>query len=975
MKLDIFMAVPGLPFDGDTIYKGSLGGSESAGAYMARELARIGHRVTMFSNCEKEGTFEKVCYIPISNFQNAASLVPHDVCIVQRSPQLFATTKASKLNILWQHDLALKREEQNFRGSLWNIDGVFVLSKFMAEQYKEVFGVDSPTVHVTRNGIDLEMFKAVKNIARNRKRLFYAARPERGLDVLLEKIMPCLWAIDPEITLAVAGYSNDVGHLAPFYEHCNQLIAQSKGRVVNLGALSKSELYAQLAAAAVYAYPTPSAINANFAEVSCILAMEAQACGTPVVTSSRGALPETVYGGILVDGDVKSEEYVDNFADSVLRAMDGDVHRELSDKGKIRAATLDWSGVAHDWAGYFEAKICENNDSAERLAVHFVKRSDVDAVDQLLTHAAFKDGQFKAELIQHLSEQYAFTENEDVYNEHYRAHGEDTLKQLAAHPVEAYRERVINNTEPRFQYVEKFIKSKGINTVLDYGCGHGWMPVYLHNRTGISVHGVDVDPGAIEWCSKFSDAFATERSALSFSSGLDTAPMPANSVATHYDCVICSEVLEHVLDPLALITKLERYVRPGGYVLFTVPYGPAEYATPHWYNFRNHLREWDLHDLHDIFGMRKDFAVGAVFSHNNEITKEPVGCWVGVYEVTGKEGPIGSIDWDRKLALQRPMQTVSLNIMAGPGSGEQIRWMLNSVKDVANEIVIADTGMTPQDIQATSGFAIKRVAAPDPKVAGFETPRNIGLELCTMDWILWLDTDEKMLESFNVFKYLRDNSFNGYGIRQHHFAADTTFTPDMPVRLFRRNPRNGKKLKWVGMIHEHPELGVNEGPGDVIIVSDINIAHTGYLVESGRRQRFARNFPLLMADVEKYPDRTLQKHFIMRDKVQISAHKLQSNGGIVTTDIEKDCRDVVDLYRKYFCGKHVFMSVDSQHWYSEALKILGEGFEVSMSFTVAHATAPSEPARATRYACKEDFTKDLMAKVDGQIDPLLHRYF
>ena len=98
--LNIVLYVNGMNFDGNTLKEKSLGGSETAGLCMARELAKRGHRVTMFSNTEKAGKIDGVIYQPIALFQGYASITPIDVCIVQRVPEIFANQFKSKINIL-----------------------------------------------------------------------------------------------------------------------------------------------------------------------------------------------------------------------------------------------------------------------------------------------------------------------------------------------------------------------------------------------------------------------------------------------------------------------------------------------------------------------------------------------------------------------------------------------------------------------------------------------------------------------------------------------------------------------------------------------------------------------------------------------------------------------------------------------------------------------------------------------------------
>ena len=66
-RFDVMMLVPGLPFNGKTLETGSLGGSESAGLYMAKALARQGQHVKMFCNTDAlDRDEEGVEYYPIA---------------------------------------------------------------------------------------------------------------------------------------------------------------------------------------------------------------------------------------------------------------------------------------------------------------------------------------------------------------------------------------------------------------------------------------------------------------------------------------------------------------------------------------------------------------------------------------------------------------------------------------------------------------------------------------------------------------------------------------------------------------------------------------------------------------------------------------------------------------------------------------------------------------------------------------------
>jgi len=110
---------------------------------------------------------------------------------------------------------------------------------------------------LSRNGVDLSLFRQLRlqERQRNRRKLMFTARPERGLDVLLRDIMPRLLERDSEFQLYLAGYEHDVPTLGGFYGECDRLVARLGDRVVRLGALRKAELYEHFLSAGVFLYP------------------------------------------------------------------------------------------------------------------------------------------------------------------------------------------------------------------------------------------------------------------------------------------------------------------------------------------------------------------------------------------------------------------------------------------------------------------------------------------------------------------------------------------------------------------------------------------------------------------------------------------------------------------------------------------------------------------------------------------------
>ena len=74
-----------------------------------------------------------------------------------------------------------------------------------------------------------------------------------------------------------------------------------------------------------------------------------------------------------------------------------------------------------------------------------------------------------------------------------------------------------------------------------------------------------------------------------------------------------------------------------------------------------------------------------------------------------------------------------------------LRRCLLSVQEVADQIVVVDTGSTDSTIEIARFFSA--VIVEEPWRDDFAYSRNISLEHATGTWILWLDADDVVPES------------------------------------------------------------------------------------------------------------------------------------------------------------------------------------------------------------------------------------
>jgi tetratricopeptide (TPR) repeat protein len=174
---------------------------------------------------------------------------------------------------------------------------------------------------------------------------------------------------------------------------------------------------------------------------------------------------------------------------------------------------------------------------------------------------------------------------------------------------------------------------------------------------------------------------------------------------------------------------------------------------------------------------------------------------------------------------------------------------LTSLAGRVDEIVVVDTGSEDSTPEIAKSHGVRLLSFA--WCNDFAAARNFGLDAAAGEWILYIDADERLVDttSERLHRGLDD---------ARAFAARVRFRPTVNGTLVReyRLFRNDRRLRFRGAMHEtiRPDLdGLERSIGAQTIDSSASLVHLGYEGDLSAKHR--RNLPLLRVAVETNPER------------------------------------------------------------------------------------------------------------------------
>jgi len=200
--------------------------------------------------------------------------------------------------------------------------------------------------------------------------------------------------------------------------------------------------------------------------------------------------------------------------------------------------------------------------------------------------------------------------------------------------------------------------------------------------------------------------------------------------------------------------------------------------------------------------------------------------------------------------MREPAHGLSV-VMIAKNSEQYLSIVLRALKEIADEIVLVDTGSTDTtlDIARDHDCGIFKF----PWANDFAAAKNFGIEQARFSWILNVDTDEVLYDrkaKAILESALRDESVPAYIIFLDNLFDSGRVESVKGLRLF----RNDCRIRFTNPVHESiGESLYANWPAFAPPLLDIHLRHYGYLLRNAQGKH-ERNIVMMQSWIASEPD-------------------------------------------------------------------------------------------------------------------------
>ena len=329
-----------------------LGGIKSGLIYLALELCKAGHEITILNNTSAPRMYSGIRCLNLYNVLSADFLNTFDYIVsISCDAGKLKNQGLKRPLLLWtghNHEessvqcLASKQEATNW-------DFFIFKSQWQAITYIKKFNLAPGKCRVIGNAVS-PFFESLGKRSSyfftegRPPRFYYSSTPFRGLAVLLQAF-PKIQKAFPGSTLRVHSSMkpykmNETHEYLQLYEKCNSMEG-----VEYIGSFPQAELSESVQEMDVLAFPS------IYAETACITLMEAMTSGCIPMCTDLGALRETAAGfGYLYafSGQENLVELASFYAEFVIASLQS-IYKNPGEHIKTLEAQVDYAHTHYSW--------------------------------------------------------------------------------------------------------------------------------------------------------------------------------------------------------------------------------------------------------------------------------------------------------------------------------------------------------------------------------------------------------------------------------------------------------------------------------------------------------------------------------------------------------------------------------------------------------------------------------------------------